>query len=57
MVMAVYFWGAWVCSFAKNIHLTDPKTCITFDRKFDVISVRVENINASLYPGWTSELL
>ena len=57
MVMAVYFWGAWVCSFAKNIHLTDPKTCITFDRKFDVISVRVENINASLYPGWTSKLL
>ena len=40
-----------MCSFAKNIHLTDPKTRITFDRKFDVISVRVENINASLYPG------
>lgn len=31
--------------------LTNPKTCITFDRKFDVLSVRVENISASLYPG------
>ena len=40
-----------MCSFAKHIHLTNPKTCITFDRKFDVLSVRVENISASSYPG------
>ena len=40
-----------MCSFAKHIYLSNPKTCITFDRKFDVVSVRAENINASLYPG------